>query len=246
MASRLALVAAFEACTSSLSQQTTRTVRASLRPRHMARQVPVRTFTKWFSTKQPLQSDDKTDPKADAAASHEQDDINAAQQEAVDVDGAAHEATLSPEQVAAMTAELEQVKTAAADHKDKYLRALAEMENLRERSKREISDARDFAMHKFAKDLLEFVDNLERAMEYVPKEELEGDKNLPLKHLYDGLDGTYNQLHTVFQRHGIEKIDPKGDKFDPELVSRRFLTSVRYDGYPTCTVQYEGVHLVTR
>ena len=60
-----------------------------------------------------------------------------------------------------MSAKLNEQEQAAADLKDKYLRALADMENLRERSKRDVKDANNFAVHKFAKDLLEFADNLD-------------------------------------------------------------------------------------
>eukprot|EP00730_Choanoeca_flexa_P002898 TRINITY_DN11222_c0_g1_i10.p2 TRINITY_DN11222_c0_g1~~TRINITY_DN11222_c0_g1_i10.p2 ORF type:complete len:259 (+),score=73.75 TRINITY_DN11222_c0_g1_i10:1580-2356(+) len=219
MASRFALAAVAEACSTRMVQHAGSSMRASLRPRKIARPVSTRSFTKWFSTKQPL-SDDKADANATDSKSDDSKAASEAQQAAADVDNASEGAM--DDHLKQALEDVELYKTQATENKDKYLRALAEMENLRERSKRDVSDARDFAMHKFAKDLLEFVDNLERAMAYVPKEELEGDKNLPLKNLYEGLDGTYKQLHTVFSRHGIERLEPQDQKFDPELHEALF------------------------
>lgn len=105
--------------------------------------------------------------------------------------------------------------------KDKYLRALAENENIMTRNKKLMDDARLYGIQSFAKDLLEVADILEKATESVPKEEL--DKNTHLKSLYEGLTMTDTQLQKVFKSHGVEKINPTGEKFDPNFHDAMFM-----------------------
>lgn len=97
---------------------------------------------------------------------------------------------------------------------DKVRRYLAETENIRKRTIREISDAKIYAIQGFCKDLLDVADSLGKATECVPKEEV-CDSNPHLKHLYEGLMTTESQLQTVFQRHGLMAINPLNEKFDP-------------------------------
>ncbi|XP_063434730.1 grpE protein homolog 1, mitochondrial-like [Mytilus trossulus] len=98
--------------------------------------------------------------------------------------------------------------------KDKYVRSLAETENVRQRMIKQIDDAKAFGIQGFCKDLLEVADVLNMAVDNVPKDEVP--KNVHLKNLFDGLTMTESQLQKAFNKHGLVKIEPKvGDKFDP-------------------------------
>ncbi|XP_075705128.1 grpE protein homolog 1, mitochondrial [Rhinoderma darwinii] len=117
----------------------------------------------------------------------------------------------SAELLAAEKARLEdQVK----DVTDKYKRALADTENLRQRSQKMMEDAKLYGIQGFCKDLLEVADVLEKATQSVPKEEIK-DENPHLKSLYEGLVMTEVQMQKVFKKHGIVKLNPAGAKFDP-------------------------------
>ncbi|TRY99654.1 hypothetical protein DNTS_018059 [Danionella cerebrum] len=100
------------------------------------------------------------------------------------------------------------------DVTDKYKRALADTENFRQRSQKMIDDAKLFGIQGFCKDLLEVADILEKATESVPKSEISA-SNPHLKNLYDGLVMTDVQIQKVFQKHGLTKLNPVDQKFDP-------------------------------
>ena len=99
-----------------------------------------------------------------------------------------------------------------ADLKDRLLRTMADMENLRNRSRREQEDALKYATTNFARDLLNVSDNLRRALESVPEET--GPENEALTALKDGIEMTERELLSVFERHGISEVAPMGEKFD--------------------------------
>ncbi|OWF40336.1 GrpE protein-like 1 [Mizuhopecten yessoensis] len=108
------------------------------------------------------------------------------------------------------------------DIKDKYMRALAETENVRRRMKNQVDDAKIFGIQGFCKDLLEVADILGKATESVPKEELK-EENIHLKNLFQGLTMTESQLLKVFNKHGLEQIAPsEGEKFDPFVHEAMF------------------------
>jgi molecular chaperone GrpE len=108
------------------------------------------------------------------------------------------------EQLAAIEGEL-------ADTKDRLLRALAETENVRRRLQRERDDAQKYAVANFAKDLLSAVDNLRRALEAMPESEVADGKTRSLR---DGVAATERELLGAFERHGLKRIDPRGERFD--------------------------------
>ncbi|XP_063042614.1 grpE protein homolog 1, mitochondrial [Engraulis encrasicolus] len=114
----------------------------------------------------------------------------------------------------ALTEEKAQLETQVKDLTDKYKRALADTENLRQRSQKMIEDAKLFGIQGFCKDLLEVADILEKATECVPKDEVTP-QNPHLKNLYDGLVMTEGQMQKVFTKHGLVKLNPDGQKFDP-------------------------------
>jgi molecular chaperone GrpE len=104
-----------------------------------------------------------------------------------------------------------------AEHKDRLLRTLAEMENLRKRTDREVADMRQYGIASFARDVLAVADNMERALEALDAE-LRETANPGVKALLDGVELTERELLKVLDKHGVKKYEPKkGDKFDPNL-----------------------------
>lgn len=107
---------------------------------------------------------------------------------------------------------------------DKYLRSVADFRNLQERTKREIASAKDFALSRFAKDLIESVDNLDRALLTVPAASLRPE-NKDLVTLHDGLKMTETILMQTLKKHGLERFDPSAEKekFDPNVHEAVFM-----------------------
>ena len=104
-----------------------------------------------------------------------------------------------------------------AETKDQLLRTLAEAQNIRKRSAKEIQDARTFAIEKFAGDLLSVSDNMSRALEALPESERESLSEQG-KNLLGGVEMTQKELHAVFARNGVTAIEAvPGDTFDPNL-----------------------------
>ena len=102
-----------------------------------------------------------------------------------------------------------------AELKDKLLRTLADMENLRRRSQKDREDAIKFSAANFARDMLSVADNLRRATESIPEE---GDPDgASLTAFIEGIALTEKELISTLERHGIRKIEPMGEKFDPQF-----------------------------
>jgi molecular chaperone GrpE len=100
--------------------------------------------------------------------------------------------------------------------KDRVLRTLAEMENLRRRTDREVSDAKTYGVTSFARDMLTVVDNLSRARDHLPAEAL-ASAEPSIRSMIEGVELTARDLEAILGRHGVKKLDPKGQKFDPNL-----------------------------
>lgn len=109
-------------------------------------------------------------------------------------------------------------------HQDRLKRSVAEYRNLQEQTKREVQAARDYAIQRFAKDLIESIDNLDRALTTVPEDKLGSDGNKELLDLHGGLRMTERILLETVKRHGLERFDPSesGDKFDPNKHEATF------------------------
>lgn len=105
------------------------------------------------------------------------------------------------------------------DLRDKLLRAVAESENVRRRAEKEKTDAANYAVTTFARDMLAVGDNLHRALEALPNDAELSDN---VKNSIDGVRMTDRELHNIFERHGIKKIDPKGELFDHNLHQAMF------------------------
>ncbi len=133
--------------------------------------------------------------------------------EAVDPESDAPGETAPGESVAVETDRSARLEVEVAALKDQLLRALAETENLRRRSQREREDVVKYAAAPLIRDLVGVVDNLRRAMNSVSSEALEADEHL--KTLMTGLEMTETELHAVFEKHHIVKIEPLGERLDP-------------------------------
>lgn len=103
-----------------------------------------------------------------------------------------------------------------ADLKDRLVRSLAEMENLRKRTAREIADSRQYAVTSFARDMLNVADNLKRAIAAVPLELRTGD-NKAVSAFIEGVEVTERGLEQTLTKFGVRTIDAKGEKFNPEF-----------------------------
>lgn len=105
--------------------------------------------------------------------------------------------------------------------KERALRLAAEMENLRKRTQREVADARSFGIANFARDMLAVSDNLQRALEAVPAESREH-ADSGLKALVEGVEMTERAMLSSLERHGVKRIDPQGERFDPHFHQAMF------------------------
>jgi molecular chaperone GrpE len=104
----------------------------------------------------------------------------------------------------------------AAESRDKMLRTLAEMENLRKRTTREVADARIYGIQNFARDILDIADNLQRALDAVPAD-TKAAADPGLKALIEGVELTERSLLNTLEKNGVKKFDPSGEKFDPNF-----------------------------
>jgi len=108
-----------------------------------------------------------------------------------------------------------------ADMKDRMLRTVAEMENLRKRTEREIADTRTYAIAGFARDMLAATDSLSRAMVVVPAEE-RANATGTLKSLIEGIELTEREMQRLLGKHGVTPIEAQGQKFDPHKHQAMF------------------------
>jgi molecular chaperone GrpE len=101
-----------------------------------------------------------------------------------------------------------------ADMKDRLLRTLAEMENMRKRTEREVADARVYGISAFARDVIGVADNMHRAMQALD-DELRAKADEATKALLEGVELTERELMNVLEKNGVKRLDPLGQKFDP-------------------------------
>jgi len=113
-------------------------------------------------------------------------------------------------------ARIEELEAELASAKDQTLRAMAETQNIKKRSEREVRAASIYAVERFAADMLSVSDNLARALSTID-DKARGAIGENAKHLLDGLELTEKDLIAVFSRHGIKPVPGKGSKFDPNI-----------------------------
>lgn len=107
------------------------------------------------------------------------------------------------------------------EFKDRLLRTLAEMENLRRRTERDVADARTYAVTNFARDMLNAADNIRRALESVPAD-ARSSADGAFKGLIEGIELTERDLAKTLERHGVKVVEPHGQRFDPNRHQAMF------------------------
>ena len=116
---------------------------------------------------------------------------------------------------------IEVLKVENAELKDRALRAIAEMENLRRRTEKELKDARQYAVSSFARDILTVSDNLRRALDSLPEEDRRN-ADAGIAALIEGVEMTERDLLNQLEKNGVNKLDPAGQKFDPNFHQAMF------------------------
>ena len=171
---------------------------------------------------------ERAEPETEAAAPAEQSDAGDADRAAA-ADDADREGAGDPEADEAERhdadedADADEDEAAGGALKNQLLRALADAENARRRARKDVEDARSYAISRFAQDLLGVADNLGRALESIPAERRESDE--AVKAIADGIEMTAREFEAVLGRHGISRIDPLGEKFDYNLHQALFETA---------------------
>ncbi|KAK0634984.1 GrpE-domain-containing protein [Bombardia bombarda] len=196
----------------------------SLSARAIAPQTP-----RWYSSET---------PKADASAATE---TKTNGDEASKTNG-------EDTEVASLKKQLEAKDAEARNWKDQFMRSVADFRNLQERTARDMKGARDFAIQKFAKDLIDSVDNFDRALAMVPEEKLNAEEKTEhiqdLVNLYEGLKMTENILMNTLKKHGLERFDPHGEKFNPNEHEATFMTPMQgKDNNEVIMTQQKGFKL---
>lgn len=148
-------------------------------------------------------------------AAEEQAELEAAEAEDATIEQA------DPNDPATVLGVLDKLRVENEELKDKTLRTVAEMENLRRRTAREIADTRSYAVANFARDLLGVGDNLQRAIEAV-SEEKRSSGSEEFKNLLEGVELTQRELLKALDKAGVKKFNPEGEKFDPNLHQAMF------------------------
>lgn len=188
-------------------------------------------MTRFYSTESQANSEAKKEEQKKEEANKEAKEEVKEAKEGAKEGAEAGEQTESVEEQ--LKKQLEAKNKEILDLKDRYLRSVAEFRNLQERTKRDMEAARNFAIQRFATDLLESIDNFERALNTVPKEKVtpnHAELNSDLRDLYEGLKMTESVLMSTLKKHGLERFDPgepredgKPQKFDPQLHEATFM-----------------------
>lgn len=116
---------------------------------------------------------------------------------------------------------LELARAEAADFRDRYLRLAAEMDNLRRRTERDVKDAKSYSVAGFARDMLAVSDNLRRALDAI-SEESRASGDTGFNTLIEGVEMTERSMLSALERHGVKKLEPTGQKFDPNFHQAMF------------------------
>jgi molecular chaperone GrpE len=133
----------------------------------------------------------------------------------------ADETAMQPEAAAAPPRASTSLDRELAEYKDRLLRTLADMENMRKRTEREVTDARIYGISAFARDILGVADNMHRAMQALD-DELRVKADDQVKALLDGVELTERELMNALEKHGVKRIEPLNQKFDPNRHQAMF------------------------
>jgi molecular chaperone GrpE len=143
-------------------------------------------------------------------AQTEPEEENGTEQTQGGSDGAAPASASASANTEESGSEVERLRTEAADYKDRYLRAIADMDNVRRRARMDADDAKKFANERLVSELLPVLDNFARALEAA-------EQSPNFDALKSGVDLIHRQLSEVLTRAGLQRIDAVGQPFDPNL-----------------------------
>ncbi|TAV72005.1 nucleotide exchange factor GrpE [Rhizobium leguminosarum] len=136
-------------------------------------------------------------------------------------DAAAYVENETAQQEPAQPDPIELLKAENGELRDRYLRLAAEMDNLRRRTEREVKDAKSYSVAGFARDMLAVSDNLRRALDAIPLE-TRAAADAGLSTLIEGVEMTERAMLSALERHGVRKLEPVGQKFDPNFHQAMF------------------------
>jgi molecular chaperone GrpE len=153
-------------------------------------------------------NDDTSKPEDDKAAS------TATEAQGTTPEDKTAETAATPDPIDALKAE-------NGDLRDKLLRTIAEMENLRKRTEREIGDTRSYAIAGFARDMLTATDSLSRALMVLPAEARDS-ADPTVRSLIEGIEMTEREMQRLLAKHGVKPIEAEGQKFDPHKHQAMF------------------------
>jgi len=160
---------------------------------------------------------------ASAQSAPESEKPTANEAAAQDTAGSAEGMTAAPPPVPDLQEEVTRLR-------DQWMRAVAETENVRKRAQRDVEETAKYAIAGFARDMVNVMENLQRALGSMPEDAASG----PLKQLAEGIELTHKELLTIFEKHGIKRFDPVGQKFDHNL--HQAIAQVEKPGSPPGTV----------
>jgi molecular chaperone GrpE len=118
-------------------------------------------------------------------------------------------------------AELPALEAQLTELRDKYLRAVAEAENVRKRAERDVTEVRAYGVSAFARDMLAVADNLARALDAIDPQARASAEGT-LKALLEGVELTQRDLQKALAKHGVRRLEPEGEKFDPNFHQAMF------------------------
>ena len=140
---------------------------------------------------------------------------------------------------------LDEARREADSQKDLAIRTLADMENLKRRTRKDVEDAHKFGLEKFVTELLNVLDSMEMGLEAAKKaEQDQGDGVTPL---VEGMGMTFKQMLDVLDKFNVERVDPKGEAFDPQLhEAMTMMPSEEHESNTVVEVVQKGYRLNER
>jgi molecular chaperone GrpE len=139
----------------------------------------------------------------------------------------------TPEQVMeAAVAKIAELEAERDEFRDKWMRSEAEIQNVRNRAKRDVDETRQYAVQKFAKDVAEAAENIKRGLDSIPAR-TDNEAEIVGK-LRDGFEGVERSFVALLERNGVVRTDPTGAMFDPNL--HQAMAEQETDAHPPGTV----------
>ncbi len=158
-----------------------------------------------------MAKDEQNEVELDETAAEASPAVEASGQAEKPAESSGDYSDAGPSELDVLKEQLEQAQAQVADLKDQALRAQAESQNIRRRSDKDVENAHKFALDKFSAELLPVVDNLERALDSVDRQ------NEQVTAFVEGVELTRKSFLDVLKRFNIEQQDPVGEPFDPQL-----------------------------